>query len=376
MNSLADTAAILAFSQLIFIGVYFLSHYKGTLARLISLYCFCLSTYSLAGISFFSENLLSFFILFRLATLAPFILWIVAFTLFVDNGKIHPGVWLAIAFFVLTRGVGFAIFYLNPAAINDFSYFVVQIITQLIMLLFAAHTLFMTYQGYSVDLMEQRRSLRFVFLLVMGILLVVIVGTDFINFFSRYILEPNQVLIPSVPGYMVSLYIFVMTFLFCQRFFQLNEDATTLISNAGSLPIKARKKGNGQSIAEPEVLENIEQAMAEGKLYTQTGLTITVLANNLSIQEYRLRRIINQQLNFKNFNQFLNNYRIADACTRLRESSTPISTIALDVGYASLSVFNKAFKERYGVTPTEFRSSDNNDSATIAQHERGNNLES
>ena len=97
--------------------------------------------------------------------------------------------------------------------------------------------------------------------------------------------------------------------------------------------------------------------MEEGKLYTQTGLTISDLADNLSIQEYRLRRIINQQLNYRNFNQFLNNYRIEDACSRLKETNTPVSTIALDVGYASLSVFNKAFRERYALTPTEFRNS-------------------
>jgi AraC-like DNA-binding protein len=71
-----------------------------------------------------------------------------------------------------------------------------------------------------------------------------------------------------------------------------------------------------------------------------------------------LRRVINQQLKFKNFNQFLNNYRIEDACTRLRETNAPISTIALDVGYTSLSVFNKAFKERYKVTPSVFRNSE------------------
>ena len=98
--------------------------------------------------------------------------------------------------------------------------------------------------------------------------------------------------------------------------------------------------------------------MKGGKLYTRTGLTIADLGESLSIQEYRLRRVINQQLKFKNLNQFLNNYRIEDACTRLRETNAPISTIALDVGYTSLSVFNKAFKERYKVTPSVFRNSE------------------
>ena len=357
MNELTDLLAILAFSQLTFIAVFFLVHNHGTLARLISLYCFCLSAYTLAGMPYFSNSLISTFLLFRLATLAPFILWIVAFTLFVDNGKVHPGVWFAMVFFELTRGIGIGLFYLNPDAINDISYIFVQIIPQLIMLVFAAHTIYLAYQGYSTDLLEQRRRVRVTFLLIMGVLLVVVVGSDFINLFSRFVLAPGQSLLPDMPGYFVSIYIFVMTFLFSQLIFQLNGDARALISNSGGAAIKSKKNGSPQSNVNPALLEKIKETMEVGKLYTKTGLTIADLAEKLSIQEYRLRRIINQQMQFKNFNQFLNNYRIEDACSRLRETSTPISTVALDVGYASLSVFNKAFKERYGITPTEFRNS-------------------
>lgn len=359
MNQLSDLLAILAFSQLVFIAVFFLSHNHGTLARLISLYCFCLSAYSLASVPYLSNSLLSFYILFRLATLAPFILWIIAFTLFVDNGKIHPGVWFAMLFFELTRGVGIGIFYLNPEAINTVSFIFVQIIPQFIMLVFAMHTLYLAYQGYSADLLEQRRRVRVTFLLIMGVLLLAVVGSDFINLFSRFALEPGQSLLPAIPSHLVSLYIFVMTFLFCQLIFQLNDDANTLVSHSGAAAIKAKRNSGSRSNADPALLEKIKKTMEEEKLYKKAGLTIADLAESLSIQEYRLRRIINQQLEFKNFNQFLNNYRIEDACTRLRDKRTPISTIALDVGYASLSVFNKAFKERYGATPTEFRNSDN-----------------
>ena len=358
MNQFPEIVAILAFFQLTFIAVFFLVHNQGVLARLISLYCFCLSTYTLATIPYFSSNLAAFYILLRLATLAPFILWIIAFSLFVDNGKVHPGAWLAIALFELTRGIGIGFFYLNPEVVNDLSYFVVQIVPQLIMLLFAAHTLYLAYQGYSSDLLEQRRRLRLTFLLIMGILLVVVVGADFINQFSRYILEPGQTLIPDMPNYLVSLYILIMTFIFSQRIFQLSEEATTLIFSESGAVKKTRNSGSANGNVDPSVLESIKRTMEEGKLYKQTGLTIADLAKSLSIQEYKLRRIINQQLKFRNFNQFLNNYRIEDACARLRESNTPISVIALDVGYASLSVFNKAFKDRYGVTPTEFRNNE------------------
>ena len=106
------------------------------------------------------------------------------------------------------------------------------------------------------------------------------------------------------------------------------------------------------------LVERIHTVMETERLYTQPGLTIGMLAANVSMQEYRLRRLINQKLHYRNFNQYLNQYRIAEAARRLQdpaETQVAISTIALDVGYASLSSFNKAFKELHGVTPSIFR---------------------
>jgi hypothetical protein len=122
----------------------------------------------------------------------------------------------------------------------------------------------------------------------MGILLVVIVGSDFINLLSRFILEPGQNLMPDVPNYLVSLYILVVTFLFCQRIFRLSEEATTLISTGVSVKDRPSTNGNSQANVDPALLEKIEHTMEGGKLYTRTSLTIAKLAESLSIQEYRL----------------------------------------------------------------------------------------
>jgi AraC-like DNA-binding protein len=73
------------------------------------------------------------------------------------------------------------------------------------------------------------------------------------------------------------------------------------------------------------------------------------------MQEYRVRHLINQQLQYRNLNQFFNNYRIEDAARKLQNKENPISWIALDAGYASRSVFNKAFREGFGMAPTTYR---------------------
>ena len=107
-------------------------------------------------------------------------------------------------------------------------------------------------------------------------------------------------------------------------------------------------------------MSNLENAMERDKLYQKSGLSIVRLAEALSIHEYQLRQLINQELHYRNFNQFLNHYRIIDSCERLLDSAKyeqSIATVALDVGFSSLSSFNKAFKEIKGITPSAFRQS-------------------
>ena len=94
------------------------------------------------------------------------------------------------------------------------------------------------------------------------------------------------------------------------------------------------------------------------RAYRQEGLTIGSLAARMSLPEYRLRQIINEGLGHRNFNAFLNRYRIDEAKAALADSSqqdVPVLTIAMDAGFQSLGPFNRAFKADTGLTPTEFR---------------------
>ena len=102
----------------------------------------------------------------------------------------------------------------------------------------------------------------------------------------------------------------------------------------------------------------IEKLVETDKLYLQSGLTIAGLAESAGLPEHRLRRLINKHLGYRNFADFLNHYRIAAAQARLSavsDRNIPVLTIAMDLGYGSLGPFNRAFKERTGLTPTEYR---------------------
>lgn len=105
-------------------------------------------------------------------------------------------------------------------------------------------------------------------------------------------------------------------------------------------------------------LHRLERLMTTERTYRREGLTIGLLAARLGMPEYRLRTLINDGLGHRNFNAFLNRYRIDDAKTALADlgqAEVPVLTIALDAGFQSLAPFNRAFKADTGLTPTEFR---------------------
>ncbi|MGH8676591.1 MAG: helix-turn-helix domain-containing protein [Burkholderiales bacterium] len=83
------------------------------------------------------------------------------------------------------------------------------------------------------------------------------------------------------------------------------------------------------------------------------------LARRVGVPEHRLRAVINGGLGQRNFAAFINGYRLDEAIRRLDDSTEarkPVLTIALDVGFGSIGPFNRAFKQRTGRTPTEYRS--------------------
>ena len=102
------------------------------------------------------------------------------------------------------------------------------------------------------------------------------------------------------------------------------------------------------------------QGLISGKIYYEPNLTISTLAERLSMPTHQLRTLLNRHLGYKNFSQFLNNFRIPEACEQLKDPAsmkTPILTIALEVGYGSIGPFNRAFKQLMRQTPSEYRRS-------------------
>jgi AraC-like DNA-binding protein len=131
----------------------------------------------------------------------------------------------------------------------------------------------------------------------------------------------------------------------------------------GHAPAAAQANGNGNGAAAIDRaakadLDRLECLMSRDRIWREEGLTIANLALRAHIPETQLRRLINDCLGYRNFPAYVNAHRIAAAKTRLadpREARVSISTIAYDIGFASLGPFNRAFKEEAGVSPSEWR---------------------
>jgi AraC-like DNA-binding protein len=199
------------------------------------------------------------------------------------------------------------------------------------------------YFGMAGDLDLRRRQLRQWFVPVVSIYLAAVLVTQAIVMFQggstpRTLVLLNLVVIDVAAAIALSTFVQLRV---------VNWIAAVDIPPAVAL-----------SRLEESVLDRLNRRFVAERLYAREALTIAQLADLLGTQEHVLRRVINQGLGFRNFNDFLHTHRLKEAAGRLGDPQLrriPVLTIALEVGYGSIGPFNRAFKERFGVTPTEYR---------------------
>ena len=211
-----------------------------------------------------------------------------------------------------------------------------------------------TVRTWRVDLVARRRRLRLAMLAVNVVFITVVAGAGF---------AALPVAAPGTPDSLPSaLSLFVVSMLAGLGVFGAPaaiNDATAAIAS-GEIGEQARatdRVATGIAV-DPVLLRRLDHQMTVERIYRQEGLAIGTLAAQLDVPEYRLRQAINEGLGYRNFNAFLNRYRIGDAKVALSDIAqreVPVLTIAMDAGFQSIGPFNRAFKAETGMTPSEFR---------------------
>jgi len=104
------------------------------------------------------------------------------------------------------------------------------------------------------------------------------------------------------------------------------------------------------------ILNDILILMNNETIYKDHDLTLAKVSHLLSVNRSYLSQVINEKLG-KSFINFINDYRIKEAQVLLAEDKERIYTIASvakEVGFNSINVFNRAFKRYTGITPSFF----------------------
>jgi AraC-like DNA-binding protein len=214
-------------------------------------------------------------------------------------------------------------------------------------LLFVGFAMFWTLNGWRADLVEDRRALRWMIISLQGALIffVVVVENFLVTFGSIGFAEAQFVLISAIAILVTLMVITTMRFDYVSL--------STVIRKVAVLS----DEDSSENSANFDI-SSFNRQFRDAKLYREAGLTIASLAKKLHLPEYRLRAFIHKTLGYRNFNAMLHQYRIEDACEALanpENRTVPVLTIALTVGYQSITPFNNAFREIMGVTPSEYR---------------------
>ncbi|HEY4323777.1 MAG TPA: FtsX-like permease family protein [Mucilaginibacter sp.] len=101
----------------------------------------------------------------------------------------------------------------------------------------------------------------------------------------------------------------------------------------------------------------LKKTMQAGLHYQDAELTLNSLAGRLGLTTHELSRIINQGLK-KNFNDFINEYRVAEVIRKMQEPAfdrLKLTGIAYDSGFNSKSTFHRIFKQVTGRSPAEYK---------------------
>jgi AraC-like DNA-binding protein len=308
------------------------------------------AAYAVATAPFVPKSLLRW-TLPILSTL-PVIFWLWARTTFDDDFTLkrwHGALWLSVV------GIGFAVSFawISWPALATSGAKTLSVLALVLALSAAVQTV----ETWRADLVARRRRLRIAVLAVSLVFIALDAGSS----------------LASVPiaglgargSFAIALSLFVLAMLAGSGFFGPKATAPAMQATAaiasggtrGQAQVASRDGDDRNSIA-PILLRRLDFLMTVERIYRQEGLSIGGLAAKLDLPEYRLRQVINEGLGYRNFNAFLNRYRIDDAKAALSDPSqreVQVLTIAMDAGFQSIGPFNRAFKADTGVTPTEFR---------------------
>ena len=143
----------------------------------------------------------------------------------------------------------------------------------------------------------------------------------------------------------------------------LRDDNAGLDEDLSAVAAKEAENANDASSDNSEdassLFEQIDRTIRDERLYLNPDFQRQTLVDMFHSDRNRVGRVIKDFSGFSNLSAYINNYRLEYAYRLLRDldNKQTIDSIAKASGFSTVRTFQRLFKERYGMTPAEFRES-------------------
>ncbi len=193
------------------------------------------------------------------------------------------------------------------------------------------HSILQKKSGLSADVYQLLR------LLFYGLLAIWVV----------YVLNLLDEFVPYIVGpILYSLVAYIISFVVFQKGY---------IPKIGQTKYKTTPVSKEQS---EQLFTKALKLIGEDQQYKNPDLSLKSLSQALNVSPQIMSLVINQKSE-KNFNGFINSYRIEEAIRLFKldqYKNHTVAAIAFEVGFNSISSFNTTFKKTTGKTPLAYRS--------------------
>ncbi|HSV51264.1 MAG TPA: helix-turn-helix transcriptional regulator [Burkholderiaceae bacterium] len=275
----------------------------------------------------------------------PFALWRLARVVLDDERRIAPVAWAGLLI-LLGSGWLAASDYLE---IPTSARMAAAVLNKLAGFGFLGAALYRAWSSWDGDLVEPRRKLRWALIAYLGAYGLMIMLAEVYLLGER---PPAWLDLANAAAIDLTM-LATLLFLVQPRHAAMD----TLFAPKSPEPPPAPSTPKPEPADEP-LLERLHQLIDGQKLYREPDLSVDSLAKRVAVPEYVLRRLIHERLGYRNFAAYVNEFRLQEVAGRLSDpklARRPILTLALEAGFGSIGPFNRAFRDRYGVTPTAFR---------------------
>ena len=135
--------------------------------------------------------------------------------------------------------------------------------------------------------------------------------------------------------------------------------ATTALSVAREMVVYMKRPGGQQQFSDQLRFQTtsapkIRELVAFVHNHLEEDLGVERLADEARLSPRHFARLFRESLGMPP-GEFVERARLGEAVARLAETEVPIDVVATGIGYRSADAFSRAFRRKFGITPSEYR---------------------